>query len=397
MVRSQLPRRRFVGVITAATTVGLAGCNGEQDGDTGTNGTDESTEPGEAAGDEAETETPMEDAAEGESFVRVVHAVPDAPNVDVAVDGDVVLEDVAFRTVSEYLSLAAGSHQVQITLAAEAETGTATENGTEAATVTETETATEGAGTGTETEIGTETGTGTASGESETALFDEEVTVPAETTLTIVALGEVDAGTFEVRTFEDESAGDDSTATPAEETTAGEEATTEGEGGTGTETAAGTMESPTTEPATAASNGDSGRLRLLHASPDAPNVDVALEGEDDPALADIGFGEASEYVSLPAGTQTIEVRPAGETDAVATFEVEIEADTPATAFAMGYLRPEEAVVDEPFDLTVATDVPPAANGDGDEGTETMAPETEATAETTAAEATTEAATPLETE
>lgn len=53
-------------------------------------------------------------AAEGESFVRVVHASPDAPNVDVWVDGTKVLTDVPFTAVSDYLAVPAGDHQVQV-------------------------------------------------------------------------------------------------------------------------------------------------------------------------------------------------------------------------------------------------------------------------------------------
>lgn len=47
--------------------------------------------------------------------VRVVHASPDAPNIDVWVDGEVALTDVPFTAVSDYLSLPAAAHQVQVT------------------------------------------------------------------------------------------------------------------------------------------------------------------------------------------------------------------------------------------------------------------------------------------
>lgn len=54
-------------------------------------------------------------AAQDEAFVRVVHASPDAPNVDVWVDGATVLTDVPFTAVSDYLPLSAGEHNVQVT------------------------------------------------------------------------------------------------------------------------------------------------------------------------------------------------------------------------------------------------------------------------------------------
>jgi hypothetical protein len=54
-------------------------------------------------------------AAQNEAFVRVVHASPDAPNVDVWVDGETVLNDVPFTAVSDYLTLPAGTYNVQVT------------------------------------------------------------------------------------------------------------------------------------------------------------------------------------------------------------------------------------------------------------------------------------------
>ena len=54
-------------------------------------------------------------AAQDEAYVRVVHASPDAPNVDVWVDGEPALTDVPFTAVSDYLALPAGEHNVQVT------------------------------------------------------------------------------------------------------------------------------------------------------------------------------------------------------------------------------------------------------------------------------------------
>lgn len=59
------------------------------------------------------TATPI--AAQDQAFVRVVHASPDAPNVDVWVDGSIVLTDVPFAAVSDYLSLPAGDHAIAVT------------------------------------------------------------------------------------------------------------------------------------------------------------------------------------------------------------------------------------------------------------------------------------------
>jgi hypothetical protein len=58
-------------------------------------------------------------AAADTAWVRVVHASPDAPNVDVWVDGSKVLTDVPYTAVSDYLELPAGDHAIQVV-----ETGT---------------------------------------------------------------------------------------------------------------------------------------------------------------------------------------------------------------------------------------------------------------------------------
>jgi hypothetical protein len=52
-------------------------------------------------------------------------------------------------------------------------------------------------------------------------------------------------------------------------------------------------------------------VRVVHASPDAPAVDVYANGSR--ILSGVPFKGASEYLSVPAGTYTFEVRPAGAT------------------------------------------------------------------------------------
>ncbi|TWT14581.1 DUF4397 domain-containing protein [Planomicrobium sp. CPCC 101079] len=46
--------------------------------------------------------------------VRVVHASPDAPAVDVYVNGELTLENVAFKANSGYLDVPAGTHDVEV-------------------------------------------------------------------------------------------------------------------------------------------------------------------------------------------------------------------------------------------------------------------------------------------
>ena len=50
----------------------------------------------------------------GQAQVRVAHLAPDAPNVDVYVNDEPVLTDVPYTTISDYLSLPAGTQQVTV-------------------------------------------------------------------------------------------------------------------------------------------------------------------------------------------------------------------------------------------------------------------------------------------
>ena len=56
--------------------------------------------------------------------------------------------------------------------------------------------------------------------------------------------------------------------------------------------------------------GGAPRVRFVHASPDAPAVDVALAGG--PVLfSNLGFGDATPYLDIPTGTVTLELRATG--------------------------------------------------------------------------------------
>ncbi|HWN19623.1 MAG TPA: DUF4397 domain-containing protein [Gemmatimonadales bacterium] len=59
---------------------------------------------------------------EGEARVRVVHASPDAPDVDVLVDDAEVLGDVPYLTASDYLDVPAGNLNLMVNAAGTATT-----------------------------------------------------------------------------------------------------------------------------------------------------------------------------------------------------------------------------------------------------------------------------------
>jgi hypothetical protein len=53
-------------------------------------------------------------AQETRSWIRVMHDSPDAPNVDVFIDGKPVFENIPYLTTTSYQALAPGQHRVQI-------------------------------------------------------------------------------------------------------------------------------------------------------------------------------------------------------------------------------------------------------------------------------------------
>ena len=87
-----------------------------------------------------------------------------------------------------------------------------------------------------------------------------------------------------------------------------------------------------------ANPGDVARLRVVHNSPDAPNVDVIINGGV--ALSNVPFGAISDYLSVPAGTYNVKVSPAGAANTgpyVIDADVTLTAGTDYTAIASGFL------------------------------------------------------------
>lgn len=82
-------------------------------------------------------------------------------------------------------------------------------------------------------------------------------------------------------------------------------------------------------------------VRFVHLSPDAPAVDIAVQGG--PVLfSNRAFKSATPFTPVSAGTYTLEVRPAGSTTAVLTIpNVELRSGDIYTVFARGFLSPPE--------------------------------------------------------
>ncbi|HKL28878.1 MAG TPA: DUF4397 domain-containing protein, partial [Natrialbaceae archaeon] len=247
MTDSSTPtRRRLLLGLGVAATASIAGCSTTSDDD------------------DSGTDTPTPNDPDGTASLRVAHLSPNAPNVDVYVDGTAVLEDVPFGAVSTYLDVPAGSRLVRISPA----------------------------------------------GDVDTVVFEGDVPVAADGVYTVAAIGEV--GETVQQSFEPLVLEDDNSDPDAE----------------------------------------TARLRVVHASPDAPAVDVTVDGGDDALFDGVEYGQSG-YVTVPAGEYTVEIRGDTETndgDVVASFDLALGAGGVYTAFAGGYLASDDD--DRAFDLFV---------------------------------------------
>lgn len=84
-------------------------------------------------------------------------------------------------------------------------------------------------------------------------------------------------------------------------------------------------------------------IRVLHMSYDAPAVDIWVDGSK--AISNLAYGESSGYASVSAGTRSITVVPAGQTEpAVIEAELPIAADQMLSVLAVNSLSSIGAVV-----------------------------------------------------
>ncbi|HEX3319538.1 MAG TPA: DUF4397 domain-containing protein [Terriglobales bacterium] len=79
---------------------------------------------------------------------------------------------------------------------------------------------------------------------------------------------------------------------------------------------------------------DHARLRVVHASPDAPNVDVLVDGKS--VLTNVPYATASDYLTVTAGTRRIEVRPTGTSTDVINSNVSLSSHSDSTVLAEGF-------------------------------------------------------------
>jgi hypothetical protein len=88
---------------------------------------------------------------------------------------------------------------------------------------------------------------------------------------------------------------------------------------------------------------DDARVRVVHASPDAPAVDVYANGSR--VLSNVPFKGASDYLNVPAGNYSFEVRAAGaaaDSSPVLSVSADLQVGTDYTVMAVDRLTQIEA-------------------------------------------------------
>jgi hypothetical protein len=105
----------------------------------------------------------------------------------------------------------------------------------------------------------------------------------------------------------------------------------------------GTVDAAADVPATQDA-GAGARVRVIHAAPGAPNVDIYAAGATAAAVSNVAYGSATAYLTLPAGNIAFDIRAAGQTGAPAftTPQLTLAAGRSYTVIAAGRLGSMDA-------------------------------------------------------
>jgi len=189
--------------------------------------------------------SPVTELADARARVRAIHAIPDAPAVDVLANGTALFSGVSFYAVSDYAAVPAADYAVAVATAV---------GGTE--------------------------------------VISQALTLDKASNYSVFAIG-LAAG---------------SGATAPRFLVAEDDLTMPSAG--------------------------NAKVRVVHASPGAPNVDVYAAGNR--VLANVPYPAVSDYLQVPAGSYTFDVRPAGDADTVVqTLDATLEAGRSYTVVARG--------------------------------------------------------------
>jgi len=205
--------------------------------------------------------------AKGNPRLRALHASPNAPAVDIYIDGTLTIPNLAFGQVSDYLAVPAGNHSVRIFPA-----GT--------------------------------------SGQGQEVLNAE---------------------------LEGLKVGEDYTAVALD--------------------MAEHLHATLLHDTTSIPSAGHAKVRALHASPDAPAVDIAT-GDGTVIFRNVSFKQATDYIEVPAGMVDLEIRPAGKSETVMVVpDYTISEGSIHTFVALGLLKGQPAFMIMPLVTTVEMRMP----------------------------------------
>ncbi len=175
------------------------------------------------------------------SLVRVFHAAPQAPNVDVYVNDQMVFSNLAFGDFTRYVYLDEGEYNVSVYLA----------------------------------------------GQKDRPVINQMVDVPSQQIFTIAATGNLDN--------------------------------------------LGLLVIPDKVSKSPSQNYSS--VRVIHLSPNAPGVDILVDG--DTLFEDVAFGEGTDYVDLNPGTYNVNVVLNTDKSVVLPLKVTLNPDKIYTIYIIG--------------------------------------------------------------
>ncbi len=325
-----------------------------------------------ACGNGSDAPPPLATGGNGSVTIGVIHASPDAPNVDVTVGGATFTSDLAFRQ-ARFSAETAGTKTIEVigrvpgddvtvigpvdidTVDGERLTIIASNTVANIAPIVIQEPQAEVAAGDVRVRV--------VHGAPAAPMVDVYVTAPGVDITTVAALGSfsfgeelmpvtVPAGDYQIQVT---VAGDatsvvyDSGTVPL---AGGSDLIVVAIENTGTGTAPVSLLVADGLAATEILTADTpATVRVVHASPDAPDVDViAADNFAAPVIEDLAYTQVSDSLSIPAGDLNVKVVPAGaQTPVVIDADLTLVAGTPYSVYAAGALADIEplVLVDDP--------------------------------------------------
>ena len=289
-----------------------------------------------------------------EASIRVLHGSPDAPNVDVLVDGQPVLTDVPYKTASQFLSILAGTRNIKVNVA-----GTST-----SVIDADIDFATDSLKTIIATNF---------AAQIEALILDDEGTPPSGNLLRIrvvhsspsappvdvyvTAPGadinsatptlsnvpfktnsdflEIPEGDYQIRITATGSKNPvyDSGTVPLNAGSILTAVAVDATGGASPVTLIVLTNDPATPSVEITDNRS--RLRAVHASPDAPEVDILVDNTV--VLGNVAFKEFLDYTAVPAGARNVKVNVANTPTSVIDVTPTLAGGTDYTVLAVNFV------------------------------------------------------------